>query len=106
MKKQIGLVILAMGLLAGCGSEKDKYEEKPNSFKVMKVAEVDSTELDNRSDMYIYVDEAGNITYTYYNGIAVIPFSQLTWEQIRIYEEKGIKFPEKLLNEKKQTDSK
>ena len=97
-------------MLAGCSSaqEESASNEKATVHEhLTKVNDISSNELENEAPMRVYVDNMlGNFVYTYsYHGTAVVPFKDLTWQQIQILQDKGVRFPQALIDEKKSEEN-
>ena len=100
MKKKTGLAALGL-LLIGCVTLSGHTQATPtHSYKVQTV-DIFSEKSTLTKAMGQQIDSTGNLITTYSNGgVDVIPFKDLTPAQIKILQEKGIKFPKALLEEK------
>ena len=102
MKKKIGIVAISGLLIAGSVFVTGTHASPKHSYKVQKV-DAFKSEGTLTKEMGQQIDSTGNLVTTYSGvGVHVVPFKDLTPAQIKILQEKGIKFPKALLEEKKK----
>lgn len=102
MKKFIltAIILLTFGL-TGCGESESNNHNEIRSEQASSKSQFITSDI---SDFDIIVDSIGNVIYensTSRNSV-IIPFSQLTPVQIKMLQERGIEFDQRLLDEKNQ----